>query len=123
VGASFELVWRNDELSASSSERPEGFSAEGRATCQVTQVEMFRKLSFTWPGVGEVCFDLEPRGSEVQLTVTHTGLVDRSMILMVSAGWHMHLDILLARASGVAPGSFWSGWVRLRAEYERLFVV
>jgi len=38
-GASFELVWRNDELSSSAAERPDGFTAESRATCQFVEVE------------------------------------------------------------------------------------
>lgn len=119
VGASFELVWRNDEISASPSERPAGFSEEGRATCQITELVPLRKLSFSWPGVGEVTFELEPVGDEVLLTVTHRRLADRAVTLMVGAGWHMHLDILQALCKGTAPASFWSGWVRMRADYEQ----
>lgn len=119
VGASFELVWRNDEISASPSERPEGFGAEGRATCQITEIEPLRRLGFSWPGVGEVTFELEPQGEDVLLTVTHRRVPDRAMALMVGPGWHMHLDILQALCEGRKPGSFWSGWLRLRAEYEQ----
>jgi uncharacterized protein YndB with AHSA1/START domain len=122
-GASFELVWRNDELSASASERPAGFSEVARATCTVVEVEPMRRLSFLWPGVGEVTFDLEPVGEDVLLTVTHRQLADRQMVLMVGAGWHMHCDILVARMNGHTPDSFWSGWVRLRKEYDRRLAV
>ena len=118
-GASFELVWRNDELSESAAERPEGFAAESRATCRITEVEPLRKLRFTWPGVGDVTFELEVVGADVLLTVVHRQLADRAMILLVGAGWHMHLDILSARVRGTTPASFWSGWLRLRSEYER----
>ena len=118
-GASFELVWRNDDLSASASERPAGFPEESRATCRVTEVEPMRKLGFHWPGAGDVTFELDPMGDEVVLTVTHRLLPDRKMTVMVGAGWHMHCDILLARINGVKPGSFWSGWVRLRDDYDR----
>ena len=38
---------------------------------------------------------------------------------MVGAGWHMHLDILVARVEDRKPDSFWRGWQRLRNEYER----
>jgi hypothetical protein len=31
----------------------------------------------------------------------------------------MHLDILIARATGMEPAPFWDGWSRLRNEYER----
>ena len=50
----FELVWRNDELSASAAERPDGMSAESRATCRLLEVEPLRRLRFDWPGAGEV---------------------------------------------------------------------
>ncbi|MEK8034470.1 SRPBCC family protein [Ideonella sp. DXS29W] len=118
-GADFELVWRNDELSASASERPAGFPAESRATCQITQVDPLRELSFHWPGAGDVTFALEAQGSDVLLTVTHRLLPHRAMSVMVGAGWHMHCDILAARLAGTRPGSFWSGWARLRDEYEQ----
>lgn len=37
----------------------------------------------------------------------------------VTAGWHMHLDMLAARLAGKTPTSFWDGWSRLREEYDR----
>jgi uncharacterized protein YndB with AHSA1/START domain len=119
AGTSFELVWRNDELSASASERPQGFPAESRATCQVTEAQVPRKLRFLWPDVGDVSFELEPVGDQVVLTVTHRQLPNRSLSVMVGAGWHMHCDILVARVAGVVAPSFWRGWMRLRDEYER----
>lgn len=119
AGASFELLWRNDELSASASERPEGFGDASRAVCTVVSIDAPRHLRFNWPGVGEVTFDLEAVGDEVVLTVTHRRLADRKMTLMVGAGWHMHADILAALLRDEAPGSFWSGWLRLQAEYDR----
>lgn len=118
-GASFELVWKNDALSASSAERPDGFPEVSRATCQITEVEPARKLRFTWPRAGDVTFHLEPEGHDVILTVTHRQLPDRTMTVMVGAGWHMHLDILVARATGASAPSFWSGWLQLRSAYER----
>lgn len=122
-GASFELVWHNDALSASSAERPAGFPEESRAICQITEVEPLHKLGFHWPGVGEVTFELRPLDDgEVLLTVTHRQLADRQMTLMVGAGWHMHCDILVARIADVPAPSFWPGWVRLRDEYDRRLV-
>ena len=44
AGATFELVWRNDELSASAAERPDGFSAESRAICRFEEVEPPRRM-------------------------------------------------------------------------------
>lgn len=117
-GASFELVWRNDELSASAAERPEGFSAESRATCQFIDVRPPRLMRYIWPGVGEVSFELEPVGSEVMLTLTHRQLVGERLILNVCAGWHAHLALLVALVEGSRPPSLWSTWKRLRSDYE-----
>ena len=49
----------------------------------------------------------------------HRRLPDRGTMLMVGAGWHMHLDVLVARVSGTEPEPFWDGWSRLKAEYDR----
>jgi uncharacterized protein YndB with AHSA1/START domain len=117
AGSSFELVWRNDSLSASPGERPQGFSEEGRATCRLTVFEPPHRLRFEWPGCGEVTWDLQAEGDAVRFTVTHRQLPDRDKTLMVGAGWHMHLDILVARSEGRPPPSFWQGWVRLREVY------
>jgi uncharacterized protein YndB with AHSA1/START domain len=119
-GASFELVWRNDELSNSADERPDGFPAESRATCRFIEVEPPRRLRYIWPGVGEVSMELEAAGSDVLLTVVHRQLVGERLILDVSAGWHAHLALLVARLEGAVAPSLWVTWKRLRAEYEEL---
>jgi uncharacterized protein YndB with AHSA1/START domain len=115
---SFELVWRNDDLSHSANERPEGFPEVSRATCLLTEIDPPRKLRFTWPDVGDVTIVLEPSGDEVLLTLRHRGCVTRSMQLMLGAGWHAHLDILVARICGLTPPSFWASWQTLRHEYD-----
>ena len=74
--------------------------------------------TLTWANSGDVSFELTPKGNEVLLTLIHRRLPDRATILKVSAGWHMHLDILVARATGEQPGPFWDGWERLRTEYD-----
>ena len=84
----------------------------------ITEVDAPRRLVFTW-GEGDVAFELEPRGEQVLLSVLHRGISDRSNMLMIGAGWHMHLDILVARTKGDKPVPFWDGWSRLRAEYDR----
>jgi len=118
VGAPFEFVWRNDELSATPGSRPEGFPEEQRMESRITELDPPNRISFTWQGSGDVTFDLEPRGKQVLLTVIHRSLPASSK-LGISAGWHMHLDILAARAEGKEPTSFWEGWTELRKEYER----
>ena len=119
VGAPFEFVWRNDELSDPPGKRPEGFPEEHRMQSRITELEPMRRLSIAWNNSGDVTFELEPKGKGVLLTVTHRRLPDRSTMLKVSAGWHTHLDMLVARASGEEPTSFWDRWSRLVKEYDR----
>jgi uncharacterized protein YndB with AHSA1/START domain len=117
-GAEFELVWHNDEHTDPPGRRPDGIGPEHRAQMRITAVEPPRLLAFTWPNAGEVTMELEPRGRDTLLTITHRRLPDRPTTLGVSAGWHAHLDLFEARLRGSEPAPFWDGWTRLRAEYE-----
>jgi uncharacterized protein YndB with AHSA1/START domain len=85
LGAPFELVWRNNELTDPPGVRPDGFGEEHRMQSRITELDPPRKLSFAWKGTGDVTFALEPRGDEVLLTLIHRRLPDRSMMLMVGA--------------------------------------
>ena len=118
-GAPVEFVWRNDELSGGGAHRPEGFPAEQRMTCVVVRAEPPRLLVLSWGASGsEVTFELAPAGSEVKLTLTHNRLPDRDTLLGVSAGWHAHLDVLVADLHGEPAPPFWPAWTRLRADYD-----
>ena len=117
-GASFELTWRNDELSNPPGQRPPGFPEAHSMTSTITELDPPRKLAITWGKTGGVSFELEAKGKQVLLTVIHRRLPDRSTMLNVSAGWHMHLDTLVARVSGVEPAPFWDGWARLKQDYD-----
>jgi uncharacterized protein YndB with AHSA1/START domain len=118
VGAPFELVWRNDELT-DPGQRPDGFGEEHRIQSRITELDPPRKLAIAWGSTGGVSFDLEPAGDRVLLTVIHRRVSDRSTLLNVSAGWHAHLDVLVARLTGEEPTPFWDGWSRLKKEYEQ----
>src|SRR5689334_6786981 len=119
VGAPVELVWRNDELTDPPGQRPPGFPEEHRMHSRITELDPPRKLAITWGSTGGVSFELEQQGDDVLLTVIHRRVPDRSVLLNVSAGWHMHLDILAARLAGQEPETFWDGWARLKNEYDR----
>ena len=118
AGSSFELVWRNDELSDSASERPDGFSAESRGACRMIEAIPPRRLRYEWTGVGEVCFELVPDGDDIVLTLTHRRLEGEGQVLSVCAGWHAHLDRMVALLEGARPPSLWKEWKRLRGVYE-----
>ncbi len=119
VGAAVEFVWRNDELSDPPGQRPPGFPEEHRLECRITELDPPRKLAITWGRSGGVSFELEPRGDGVLLTLIHRRLPDRESMLNVSAGWHMHLDVLVERVRGNEPEPFWDGWSRLKKDYDR----
>lgn len=119
VGSPFEFVWRNDELTDPPGQRPAGFSDEHRLQCHITELDPPRKLVITWGSTGGVSFELEPQGKDVLLTLIHRRVPDRAMLLNVSAGWHMHLDILVARMNSKEPAPFWDGWSRLKKEYDQ----
>lgn len=118
AGTNFELVWRNDELTNPPGQKPDGFGDEHRMRSTITEYEPPRRLAFTW-GDGEVVFELKTQGDQVLLAVTHRGISDRANMLMIGAGWHMHLDLLVARISGAATEPFWDGWRRLREDYDK----
>ncbi|MDO9501951.1 SRPBCC family protein [Falsiroseomonas sp.] len=118
VGAPFELVWRNGELNDPPSPRPPGFSEEHRLQSRILALDPPRLLVITWGQGGEVSFELQPKGSQVLLTLIHSRVPDRGTLLNVSAGWHMHLEMLLAQVHGRQPPAFWEGWQRLKQDYD-----
>ena len=119
AGKPFELVWRNAELTDPPAKSPPGFAEEKRMQSRIVEVDPPRKLVFTWDNSGDVSFELEQKDNEVLLTVIHRRLPDRPTLLKVAAGWHTHLDVLVARATGEQPEPFWAAWSRLKDEYER----
>jgi uncharacterized protein YndB with AHSA1/START domain len=119
VGAPFEFVWRNSELTDPPGKRPDGFGEEHRMQSRITELDPPHRLAFAWEGSGDVSIDLEEKGEKVLLTVIHRQLPNRKTMLAVGAGWHMHLDLLVVRASGEEPQPFWDGWSRLKEEYDR----
>jgi uncharacterized protein YndB with AHSA1/START domain len=119
IGAPFELVWRNDELTNSPGKRPAGYSAEHRMQSKILELDPPRRLAFTFGNNGDVTIDLEPKGNEVLLTLVHRRLPDRPTLLRVAAGWHSHLDVLVARSSGREPVNFWDGMLRLLDDYDK----
>lgn len=117
-GATFELTWRNDELTDPPGAKPAGFGGEHRMQSRIVEFVPPRKLTIAWSGSGDVSFELAPKGNDVLLTIIHHRLPDRRTLLMHAAGWHVHLDLLTARVTASKPEPFWDGFVRLMADYE-----
>ena len=114
--APFTLVWRNDDLCHAPDHRGPDRPEEESLQSRVIAVTPGRELTIAW-GHGDVTFLLEPQGDRVLLTVTHRGLSDPRTRNQVAAGWHTHLDILVAQAMGKAGPSFWAEWNRLHDDY------
>ena len=119
VGTSFELVWRNDELTNPPGQRPPEKGKEHRLQSRITELDPPLKLSFLFGQSGDVSIELEPQGKNVILTLIHRRLPDRDTMLGVGAGWHAHLDVLVARMEGREPAPFWDSWAKLKKEYDR----
>ncbi len=120
VGAMFDLTWRNDELTTPPGQRPEGFPGVHTNENQLLAVEPNRRLTFAFSTYGEVTFELEPQGRDVLLTLIHSGITDRGLLLIVAPSWHNHLDLLVDHLADRTPDEpYWDKMSRLRADYER----
>lgn len=128
VGGRVELEFRSTELATLLEPTPERFekaAAGGRLASRVTRCEPPRLLAFGWGESdgeeSEVVFELTPRGSEVLLVLTHRRLADRSAMLDVSGGWHVHLSVLSDHLLERQPKPFWATLARAEDEYARRF--
>jgi uncharacterized protein YndB with AHSA1/START domain len=90
----------------------------------VTRFEPGRALAFTWrddnmaEGVpdSELSFELEPRGDDVLLVLTHRN-VDPKYIPQVLAGWHTLLDTLASRIRSEEPTNFFARFEEALSQY------
>lgn len=125
AGGHVELVFNNSRLTENDDPAPPKYAKHAGTMCSlgtITDYDPPHLLAFLW-GEGEdashVRFELERRGDQVHLQVTHSRLSSQDMILSVSGGWHTHLDILGDRLAGRTPEGFWRKQTRLEAEYTK----
>ncbi len=119
TGEPFEFVWRNHEFSDPPAVLPADVKEEYRMASTIIEMEAPRKLVFTWENSGNVSIELEPQGNDVMLTVIHRRLPNRTELLSVSAGWHKHLRVLLARMTNQQIAPFWDDWASLKEDYDK----
>lgn len=123
-GGEFELVWRNSELTPHDDPPPPQYAGEEefRMKGSIVRVEPPRLLVQTWNEpdgtVSEVQFELAEHGGEVRLTLTHSNLPNRALVIGVAGGWHTHLLILQAKLEGRTPPPFWASHKRIEANYQ-----
>jgi uncharacterized protein YndB with AHSA1/START domain len=118
AGTPVELVWHHDQTTTPPGKRPEGVNEESRLPSRITVCEPPTKLGFMFWSDSEVLFELKPAGNRVLLTLTHTKLPSRSMMVGVSTGWHSHLDVLAKRLAGEKAENFWDHYRVYKDAYE-----
>jgi uncharacterized protein YndB with AHSA1/START domain len=96
VGGKADLHF--DHANISSEKRPPDEYKEMQCDFpgKITRVEPPRLLSYTFAAAGpesEVTFELEPRGKDVLLVITHV-VSRRKTMVNVASGWDTHVGIL-----------------------------
>ncbi len=98
AGGAIELRWQNTDL--------EGNHAVARG--HVTQINPPTTLEYDTDIHGLIRWELEPRdqGCLLRLTVTHD--LQAAFVVLVLAGWHVHIDFLEDALEGVMVD--WPNW-------------
>jgi uncharacterized protein YndB with AHSA1/START domain len=102
--------------------RPEGSAVTNSVISGVvTHCHPPDSLSYYWTDaatISNVVFELEKRGSEVLLLLTHAN-VPKSQASACSAGWHARLDILAEQLNNRTPSSLPALFESLVPHYEQ----
>lgn len=91
----------------------------------ITHYDPPRLISYSWNETNyavstEVKFELEERGDEVFLVLTHSRL-PASFMAAVAAGWHTNLETVLALLTGETPSEFFSRFNPRLEQYQLAF--
>lgn len=118
-GGSVSMIWYNDTLSDEPT--PERFAKHEGSTMTGTVLvcEAPHLLVYTWPmgdAVTEVRFELEARGDDVMLVLTHSKLATDERRRNVAAGWTAHVEVFQQRLAGTQPIVFWAHLARAEEE-------
>lgn len=125
AGGKLEFHFHNSKLAPHAEPTPERFKeCEGMTSSgRVTRCEPPHLLSFTWGeelgDESEVTFELADRDGEVLMVLTHRRLRNRSEMVSVASGWHVHAGVLIDQLRGREPKPFWSTLEKLEAEYDK----
>ena len=83
----------------------------------VTRPIRLLTIGLTRPTISNVTFELERRGAQVLLLLTHAKL-PKMYVPTCSAGWHARLDILEQQLQNRPPSSFPALYQSLVPHYE-----
>jgi len=120
VGGRVELVFNHDQLSHEKTPPEKKALSGARFEGTIKRLEPMRVLAYTWKWQDDehlITFELSPRGKDVLLVITHSGLRDRALSASVAGGWDTHSGILADILNGAEPRPFWSTHAKLESEY------
>lgn len=126
-GGKYEYIFDHDQISEEVEPVPEKYAEECYPGMvmngHIIAVNPPRMLHMTWAEGSEehseVKFELEQVGEQVKLTLTHSKLFDKDLLLGVCAGWHAHVDIMADNLEGVPARPFWSNHMSLEENYKK----
>ena len=82
-------------------------------------------MAWYWPAEDgmnvKIEITLKPEGDQVRLILVQHGDVSADHLIGSSAGWHVHLGIMIDKLSGETPKPFWREHEAKCAEYEARF--
>ncbi|MGB8313939.1 MAG: SRPBCC family protein [Aestuariivirga sp.] len=122
-GGAVSLTFRNSDLS-DGQPNPGGGSPDGVDHVMhgvITRCAPPHLLAFNWSidGTGtESRFQLSQEGLDTRLVITQQRVSNRNQLLGMTAGWHVHIGILIDLLQDKTPRSFWPEHVRLKKVYE-----
>lgn len=113
AGATVEMVFNHDELSADDVPYPEQYAkwkgAVGRET--VIEYDPPHVLAISWDEgkEGTARFELaDAGGGKTRLTLTHSGITGPAPMANFGGGWHSHLAVLEGLLKGEPVRDFWA---------------
>ena len=124
-GGAVELLFHNNALTPNDDPPPAEFASHGgesRLSGTILACDEPSLLAFTWgtdPDASHVRFELADEGDKVRLTVTHSRVAKPGMVTSVSAGWHTHLDLLVAALENREPDGFWRSLAKVHPFYKQ----
>jgi uncharacterized protein YndB with AHSA1/START domain len=125
-GGKIEFHFHNAELTTDDEPTPERFKESEGMTSPgtVLKCDPPNLLSFSWEEMtgdkSEVTFELSEINKEVLMVITHRRLRTRDEMVMIGAGWDVHVGILIDTLNGRELRRFWSTYERLEKEYDNL---
>ena len=108
---------------------PEEYAGAGNTVMEgrVITCEPPHLFVMSWPGKDGVDTSVtmrleEAEGGKVRLELVHAGIPSWSDLIGVSAGWHVHLYIMVAHMENRVPEPFWVTHTASEVEYEARFI-